>query len=34
MRERAELVGAEFTVTSRPGHGTEVVVRFRLPEPV
>jgi two-component system sensor histidine kinase DegS len=26
MRERAELVGARFTVASRPGHGTEVTV--------
>ncbi len=24
MRERAELIGARFTVTTRPGHGTEV----------
>ncbi|HMQ32258.1 MAG TPA: sensor histidine kinase, partial [Chloroflexaceae bacterium] len=24
MRERAELIGARFLVTSRPGHGTEV----------
>lgn len=27
MRERAELVGAEFSVVSRPGEGTTVVVR-------
>jgi two-component system sensor histidine kinase DegS len=26
MRERAELIGARFTVASRPGHGTEVMV--------
>jgi len=26
MRERAELIGARFTVASRPGHGTEVLV--------
>ncbi len=26
MRERAELVGAQLTVTSRPAHGTEVSV--------
>jgi two-component system sensor histidine kinase DegS len=26
MRERAELVGAQLVVTSRPGHGTEVSV--------
>jgi signal transduction histidine kinase len=27
MRERARLLGAEFTITSRPGQGTEVRVR-------
>jgi two-component system sensor histidine kinase DegS len=26
MRERAELIGAQFTVASHPGHGTEVTV--------
>ena len=26
MRERAELVGARFSVASSPGHGTEVSV--------
>jgi len=30
MRERAELIGARFTVTSRPGHGTEVSVVLPL----
>lgn len=30
MRERAELVGARFIVTSRPGHGTEVTVSLPL----
>jgi two-component system sensor histidine kinase DegS len=30
MRERAELIGARFTVTSRPGHGTEVQVVLPL----
>lgn len=30
MRERAELVGARLTVTSRPGHGTEVQVMLPL----
>jgi two-component system, NarL family, sensor histidine kinase DegS len=30
MRERAELVGARFTVTSRPGFGTEVSVVLPL----
>jgi PAS domain S-box-containing protein len=28
MRERAEAVGAQLTVTSRPGHGTEVTLRW------
>jgi two-component system sensor histidine kinase DegS len=30
MRERAELIGASFKVTSRPGHGTEVLVRLPI----
>ncbi|WP_129630654.1 sensor histidine kinase [Candidatus Oscillochloris fontis] len=30
MRERAELVGAQFVVTTRPGHGTEVTVTMPL----
>lgn len=30
MRERAELVGARYYVTSRPGHGTEVTVSLPL----
>jgi two-component system, NarL family, sensor histidine kinase DegS len=30
MRERAELVGARFVVTARPGHGTEVLVSLPL----
>ena len=29
MRERAETVGALLTITSRPEHGTEVVIRWR-----
>ena len=29
MRERAETVGALLTITSRPGHGTELVVCWR-----
>jgi two-component system nitrate/nitrite sensor histidine kinase NarX len=29
MRERAETVGARLTVTSQPGHGTTLVVRWR-----
>nr|WP_255604567.1 sensor histidine kinase [Oscillochloris sp. ZM17-4] len=30
MRERAELVGARFLVTTRPGHGTEVTVSMPI----
>lgn len=30
MRERAEMIGAQFTVTSRPGHGTDVAVALPL----
>jgi two-component system, NarL family, sensor histidine kinase DegS len=30
MRERAELIGAQFVVTTRLGHGTEVAVRLPL----
>ncbi|NNJ11231.1 sensor histidine kinase [Chloroflexales bacterium ZM16-3] len=30
MRERAELVGASFLVTTRPGHGTEVTVSMPI----
>lgn len=30
MRERAELIGAELTVTARPDHGTEVAVTLPL----
>ncbi len=30
MRERAELIGARFTVSSRPGQGTEVMVVLPL----
>jgi signal transduction histidine kinase len=29
MRERAEAVGARLTVTSLPGHGTEITVRWQ-----
>ena len=32
MRERAELIGADFQVVSRPGEGTAVVIRFPLLE--
>ncbi|RMD72126.1 MAG: sensor histidine kinase, partial [Chloroflexi bacterium] len=31
MRERAELIGAELTVTTRRGAGTEVLVTMPLP---
>jgi two-component system, NarL family, sensor histidine kinase DegS len=30
MRERAELIGAGFVVTTRPGHGTEVAVSLPI----
>src|SRR5258706_11165276 len=30
MRERAELIGARFTVASRPGHGAEAVIVLPL----
>jgi two-component system sensor histidine kinase DegS len=33
MRERAEMVGARYIVTSRPGHGTEVAVTLPLKTP-
>jgi signal transduction histidine kinase len=26
MRERAEKIGARFSLTSRPGHGTEILL--------
>jgi PAS domain S-box-containing protein len=31
MRERAEAVGAQLSVTSRPGHGTELTIRWTNP---
>jgi PAS domain S-box-containing protein len=31
MRQRAERIGAEFSVTTRPGNGTVVGVTWRLP---
>jgi two-component system, NarL family, sensor histidine kinase DegS len=30
MRERAELIGAQFRVASRPGHGTEVTLTIPI----
>jgi two-component system, NarL family, sensor histidine kinase DegS len=30
MRERAELIGAGFVVTTRPGHGTEVAISLPI----
>jgi PAS domain S-box-containing protein len=34
MRERTEAVGAQLSVTSRPGHGTELTVRWINPSSV
>jgi two-component system nitrate/nitrite sensor histidine kinase NarX len=31
MRERAEAVGAQLSVTSQPGHGTELTIRWTNP---
>jgi signal transduction histidine kinase len=31
MRQRAERIGADFAVTTRPGHGTAVSVTWRIP---
>lgn len=28
MRERAEAVGAQLSITSQPGHGTELIIRW------
>ena len=28
MRERAEAAGAQLTVTSQPGHGTELILHW------
>jgi signal transduction histidine kinase len=33
MRERAEAVGAQLSVTSRPGHGTDLTIRWTNPSP-
>ena len=30
MRERAELIGARFSVASSPGHGTEVIISLPI----
>jgi PAS domain S-box-containing protein len=32
MRERAEAAGAQLTVTSQPGHGTELAMRWSKPK--
>ena len=28
MRERAEAAGAKLTITSQPGHGTELILQW------
>ena len=28
MRERATMMGAKLSITSQPGHGTEIVIRW------
>ncbi len=33
MRERSEAVGAQLSITSRPGHGTELSMRWKEPNP-
>jgi two-component system nitrate/nitrite sensor histidine kinase NarX len=33
MRERAEAIGALLTITSQPGHGTELTLRWMKPLP-
>jgi signal transduction histidine kinase len=32
MHERAEAAGAQLTVTSQPGHGTELTIRWITPK--
>jgi two-component system nitrate/nitrite sensor histidine kinase NarX len=32
MRERAEAVGAQLSITSQPGHGTELTIRWKEAE--
>ena len=32
MRERAEAVGAAFTLLSQPGHGTEILIHWETPK--
>jgi two-component system nitrate/nitrite sensor histidine kinase NarX len=34
MRERAKAVGAQLSIMSRPGHGTELTVRWTNPSSV
>jgi two-component system nitrate/nitrite sensor histidine kinase NarX len=33
MRERAEAAGAQFSITSQPGHGTELILRWKSGNP-
>jgi signal transduction histidine kinase len=33
MHERAEAVGAQLSITSQPGHGTELIIRWRPTPP-
>jgi signal transduction histidine kinase len=33
MHERAEGVGARLSITSQPGHGTELLIRWSQPPP-
>jgi PAS domain S-box-containing protein len=33
MRERSEAVGAQLSITSRPGHGTELSMHWEVPNP-
>jgi signal transduction histidine kinase len=29
MRERAKTIGAELSITSQPGHGSEIFIRWQ-----
>ena len=33
MRERAETIGAHLSIKGRPGHGTELIIRWTKPSP-